>query len=94
MTSLCCPNFGNGFRSYAGRLPKFRHSSNHQARLSLFSFELEIVLGEVLQIRRLGTSPQRNYFQRNSCKLTIKVVQVGGCGLLLRWYILNSIKFI
>ncbi|KAL8507313.1 hypothetical protein ACS0TY_018014 [Phlomoides rotata] len=75
MTSLCCPNFGNGFRSYAGRLPKFRHSSNHQARLSLFSFELEIVLGEVLQIRRLGTSPQRNYFQRNSCKLTIKVVQ-------------------
>ncbi|KAL8507190.1 hypothetical protein ACS0TY_017918 [Phlomoides rotata] len=22
---------------------------------------------------------------RNSCKLTIKVVQVGGCGLLLRW---------
>ncbi|KAL8547779.1 hypothetical protein ACS0TY_007207 [Phlomoides rotata] len=53
-----------------------------------------IVLGEVLRIRRLGTSPQWNYFQRNSCKLTIKVVQVGGCGLLLRWYILNSIKFI
>ncbi|KAL8555577.1 hypothetical protein ACS0TY_003396 [Phlomoides rotata] len=53
-----------------------------------------IVLGEVLRIRRLGTSPQWNYFQRNSCKLTIKVVQVGGCGLLLRWYILDSTKFI
>ncbi|KAL8457317.1 hypothetical protein ACS0TY_035243 [Phlomoides rotata] len=36
---------------------------------------IEIVLGEVLRIRRLGTSPQWNYFQMNSCKLTIKVVQ-------------------
>ncbi|KAL8514239.1 hypothetical protein ACS0TY_013385 [Phlomoides rotata] len=56
------------------RVPNLRRKAAQISTVTV-GVRIEIVLGEVLRIRRLGTSPQWNYFQRNSCKLTIKVVQ-------------------
>ncbi|KAL8543510.1 hypothetical protein ACS0TY_004164 [Phlomoides rotata] len=63
------------------RVPNLRRKAAQISTVTV-GVRIEIVLGEVLRIRRLGTSPQWNYFQRNSCKLTIKVVQfISGCKL-------------
>ncbi|KAL8551211.1 hypothetical protein ACS0TY_000336 [Phlomoides rotata] len=45
------------------RVPKLRRKAAQNSTVTVV-VRIEIVLGEVLRIRRLGTSPQRNYFQK------------------------------